>query len=102
MLDDALVPLPAEGRVFRAGRRVRLADADASGRLRLDGCARYLQDIGNDDTADSGIEDPSTTWVARRAVIDVHRAPRWREWADLTTWCGPIAKLAAMSRELSM
>jgi acyl-ACP thioesterase len=88
VLDNALVPLPAEGRVFRAGRRVRLADADASGRLRLDGCARYLQDIGNDDTADSGIEDPSTTWVARRAVIDVHRAPRWREWVDLATWCG--------------
>jgi acyl-ACP thioesterase len=88
VLDDALVPLPAEGRVFRAGRQVRLADADASGRLRLDGCARYLQDIGNDDTADSGIEDPATTWVARRAVIDVHRPPQWREWLDLATWCG--------------
>lgn len=101
MLDDALVPLPAEGRVFRTGRRVRLSDADVTGRLRLDGCARYLQDIGNDDTAESGIEDPETTWVARRAVIDVHRPPRWREWLDMATWCGGTGSRWA-ERRLSM
>jgi acyl-ACP thioesterase len=101
VLDDGLVPLPAEGRVFKAGRRVRLSDADAAGRLRLDGCARYLQDIGNDDTADSGIDDASTTWVARRAVIDVHRPPRWREWVDLATWCGGTGGRWA-ERRLSM
>jgi len=90
MLDEPLVPLPDRGRVFRTGRRVRLADADPTGRLRLDSCARYLQDIGNDDTADSGIDDERTTWVVRRAVIDVHRPPRWREWLDLATWCGGL------------
>ena len=90
MLDEPLVPLPDRGRVFRAGRRVRLADADATGRLRLDACARYLQDVGNDDTADSGIDDPATTWVVRRAVVDVHEAPRWREWLDMATWCGGL------------
>jgi acyl-ACP thioesterase len=89
VLDEPLVPLPETGRVFRAGRRVRLADADATGRLRLDGCARYLQDVGNDDTADSGLdENTSTAWVARRSVIDVHEPPRWQEWLDLATWCG--------------
>jgi acyl-ACP thioesterase len=87
VLDEALVPLPEKGRVFRRERRVRLADADAEGRLRLDGVARYLQDIGNDDTADAG-EDPSSMWVVRRAVVDVHRPPRWREWVRLATWCG--------------
>jgi acyl-ACP thioesterase len=90
VIDEPLVPLPSEGRVFRTGRRVRLADADPSGRLRLDACARYLQDIGNDDTADSGIDDPAVTWVARRAVIDVHRPPQWREWVDMATWCGGV------------
>ena len=90
VIDEALVPLPPSGRVFRAGRRVRLADADPSGRLRLDSCARYLQDIGNDDTADSGIDDVALTWVVRRAVIDVLRPPRWREWLDLATWCGGL------------
>ena len=88
MIDEPLVPLPAQGRVFRRGRRVRLADADPTGRLRLDSCARYLQDIGNDDTADSGIDDDAVTWVVRRAVVDVHRPPRWREWVEMATWCG--------------
>src|SRR5690606_22559041 len=46
--------------------------------------------VGHDDTADSGVEDPRTTWVVRRAVIDVHRPPRWRERLELATWCGGI------------
>lgn len=90
MLDEPLAPLPAAGRVFRSGRRVRLGDADRAGRLRLDACARYLQDVGNDDTADSGIDQPNTTWVVRRAVVDVHRSPVWREDVSLSTWCGGL------------
>ena len=90
VLAESMVPPPAEGRLFRAARRVRLADADPAGRLRLDACARYLQDIGNDDTADSGIDDVDTTWVVRRAVVDVHVPPRWRERLDLATWCGGL------------
>jgi len=101
VLDEPLVPLPDRGRVFRSGRRVRLADADPTGRLRLDACARYLQDIGNDDTADSGIEDDAVSWVVRRAVVDVHRPPRWREWLDLATWCGGLGARWA-ERRLSM
>jgi acyl-ACP thioesterase len=101
VIDEPLVPLPDRGRVFRAGRRVRLADADPTGRLRLDSCARYLQDIGNDDTADSGIDDDDVTWVARRAVVDVHAAPQWREWLDLATWCGGLGGRWA-ERRLSM
>jgi acyl-ACP thioesterase len=90
VIDEPLVPLPDKGRVFRSGRRVRLGDVDPSGRLRFDACARYLQDNGSDDTADSGIDDPAVTWVARRAVIDVHTPLRWQEWVDLATWCGGV------------
>jgi acyl-ACP thioesterase len=101
MLDETLVPLPDVGRVFRSERRVRLGDADRGGRLRLDACARYLQDLGNDDTADSGIDQESTTWVVRRAVIDVHRSPVWREDVALSTWCGGLGGRWA-SRRLAM
>jgi acyl-ACP thioesterase len=87
VLDEALVPLPEKGRVFRHERTVRFADADAEGRLRLDGVARYLQDLGNDDTADAG-EEASSLWVVRRAVVDVVASPRWRDPVRLATWCG--------------
>jgi acyl-ACP thioesterase len=88
MLEDPMVPLPAQGRVFRGVRRVRLADAAPSGRVRLDSCARYLQDLGNDDTADSGLDDESGPWVVRRAAIDVVQSPRWGEQLGLASWCG--------------
>lgn len=86
-----MVDLPEGGRVFRGRRRVRLGDAGQGGRLRLDACARYLQDIGNDDTEESGLDERvglgAGVWVVRRAVLDVIDAPRWGEWLDLATWC---------------
>jgi acyl-ACP thioesterase len=86
--DEPLVPLPEKGRVFRARRRVRLADAAPSQRMRFDAFARFLQDIGNDDTADSGLDDRGGgVWVMRRAVVDVLVPPRWNEWLDMATWC---------------
>lgn len=87
MLADALVPMPDAGRVYAAGRRVRLSDIDVKGRFRLDAAARYLQDVAGDDAADSGIEATTFTWVVRRTVIDMHAPFGFREWADLTTWC---------------
>ncbi len=66
---------------------MRLGDVTPSRRARLDACARYLQDIGNDDTADSGLDDTASVWVVRRAVVDVVVPPRWTEWLDLATWC---------------
>jgi len=102
MIDEPLVPLPEKGRVYRARRRVLLADAAPSERMRFDAFARFLQDIGNDDTADSGLDDADDgVWVVRRAVIDVLVPPRWNEWTDLATWCGGIGPRWA-ERRLSL
>lgn len=88
--DDPLVlARPSAGRVFDASRRVRLADASASGRLRLDACARYLQDIANDDSRDADTPNP-TAWVARRTAIRVHRFPNYLDWLTLSTWCSGL------------
>jgi acyl-ACP thioesterase len=84
---DDLVPPPRSGRCFRGTRRVRLADADPRQRLRLDALARLLQDLGNDDMADAGL-DPSSPWVARRTVVEAPRWPRLGERLVLETWCG--------------
>jgi acyl-ACP thioesterase len=86
---DDLVPPPRSGRCFRGTRRVRLADADPRRRLRLDALARLLQDLGNDDMADAGL-DPSSPWVARRTVVEAPRWPRLGDRLVLETWCGGL------------
>jgi acyl-ACP thioesterase len=79
-----------EGRCFRASRAVRLGDADASGRLRLDALARHLQDVAGDDTADAEFEDGRVTWVVRRAAVAAARWPRHRERLTYTTFCSGL------------
>jgi acyl-ACP thioesterase len=84
---NELVPRPPAGRVFETTRRVRLGDADRHGRLRLDALARLLQDVGNDDFADAGL-DPSAPFVARRTTVVAARWPRLGERVAVATWCG--------------
>ena len=94
------------GRRFETSRRVRLADADPSGRLRLDALARFLQDIGNDDTADAlarlrsarAGHDAAAPWVTRRTTIEVDSWPRIGERLEVTTWCGGIGSHFAERR----
>jgi acyl-ACP thioesterase len=87
--DDVLVPLPASGRTFTRGRRVRLGDVSPNGRLRLDALARFVQDVSNDDTVDAGLRD-DMAWVVRRTVVEVRAEARLREDLELTTFCGGI------------
>jgi acyl-ACP thioesterase len=77
---------PDRGRVFQAGRRVRLAVVDPRGRCRLDATVRHLQDVARDDSADGGLPE-ALTWVVRRTLLHVHRSARFEEWLDLATWC---------------
>jgi acyl-ACP thioesterase len=84
------VPLSDEGRRFSTRRRVRLSDCGPDGQLRLDGVARYLQDIGSDDWDEIDAKS-DLTWVVRRTAIRLAEGGRWPtlgEWVTLTTWCG--------------
>jgi acyl-ACP thioesterase len=85
------------GRAFTATRRVRWGDADHRGRLRLDGIARYLQDVSNDDTRDAGL-GLHLPWVVRRTVIDVVTPPTAGEVLTLTTFCGGLGTAWAERR----
>ncbi|MDQ1396065.1 MAG: hypothetical protein QOG64_1324 [Acidimicrobiaceae bacterium] len=82
-----LVPIPSRGRRYSVTRRVRLGDADPSGRLRLDALARYLQDVANDDAVDAGLEG-AMAWVVRRLAIAWQRLPELGDDVTLTTFCG--------------
>ena len=77
------------GRRYESSRVVRLGDADASGTLRLDGAARFLQDVATDDWDDTGIAS-SDVWVVRRTTIRLApgaRWPRYGEHVTARTWC---------------
>lgn len=85
---DALPGPPGpDERVFAQDRVVRLADAGDTGQLRLDGLARYLQDVADADAADAGILSDAGRWVLRRGHLRVDRWPAFRESVRATTWC---------------
>jgi acyl-ACP thioesterase len=94
---DELVPPPGEGRVFTATRRVRLGDSTPDGRLRLDALARLLQDVGNDDFVDAGL-DVTAPWVARRMVAVADPWPRLGEQLTFRTFCGGLGSRWAERR----
>jgi acyl-ACP thioesterase len=91
-------PRPREGRVFVGRRRVRLSDADAAGRLRLDAVARYLQDVATDDVLDAGWKGGEQGWLVRRTRIEVHADAGHGETVELATWCSSTGATAAGRR----
>jgi acyl-ACP thioesterase len=93
-----LVPPPARGRVFRSSRRIRLSDTDATGRLRLDAVARYLQDVATDDVADNGSGSPDDLWIVRRTVVHVVEPFAGDGAVELATWCSGVGSAAAARR----
>jgi len=95
---DPAIPLPAQGRTFSARRRIRLADVDANGRVRLDAIARLLQDVAIDDVEETGWGTPSHLWFVRRLRIDVHEPFLGDEEIRLVTWSSGLAAIAAGRR----
>ena len=80
------LPPPAVGRVFTAGYPIRRTDVTPDGRLRLDALARYLQDVAEDDVADSGLAEPYG-WLVRRCALTIRGGPRIGQRLRLATFC---------------
>lgn len=77
------------GRAFEENFLVRLGDANPAGVARIDGIARFLQDIATDDAADTGVVNKDI-WVVRRTSIRVAPGGRWPRYLEplrLRTWC---------------
>jgi acyl-ACP thioesterase len=92
-----IVPLPEVGRIFRRTLRPGLADAAPSGRIRLDGLARWVQDTAYADVEDAGVANESV-WVVRRMRIRVERFPRFGEDVQALTFCSGFGRLWAERR----
>jgi acyl-ACP thioesterase len=95
---EALVPQPASGRTFRTTYRIRLSDTDATGRLRLDAVARYLQDAATDDVSETGWGAPEHLWVLRSVRIDVVVPFLDDQAVAVVTWGSSFSSLAAGRR----
>ena len=84
-----LVARPQRGRRYSARRTVRVSDAGPDGALRLDGVARYLQDVATDDWVVSGLSTEGT-WVVRRAYVELASGGCWPQYGEevtAVTWC---------------
>jgi acyl-ACP thioesterase len=86
VMQEEFVDCPAGGRGYTGVRHVRLGDVSASGRLRLDALARYLQDVAADDGDEFGLHGAGA-WVLRRCALRCSGLPRFRDVAELTTFC---------------
>lgn len=93
-----LTPIPTAGRVYSGSRRVSIDDCSPAGRMEFDAVARFLQDIGNDDTDDADFGDLGLAWVARRALITVATPAQPREELTLSTWCSGTGRRWAERR----
>jgi acyl-ACP thioesterase len=97
-MSQPFVPRPNAGRVFFGRRRVRLSDADAGGRLRLDSVARYLQDVATEDVLETGWGAPEHIWLVRRTVVRQLRPIGNEEMVELATWSSGLASSSAARR----
>ena len=97
MLDPG-IPVPTTGRTFSSTCRVRLADVDRYGRVRLDALARFLQDVAIEDVQETGWGLPEHLWFLRRIRIDVVEPFLEDQQVDLVTWSSGQAAIAAGRR----
>jgi acyl-ACP thioesterase len=92
-----LVGRPASGRLFEQVVRPGFADCAPSGRIRLDGLARWLQDVAYADVEDAGLAEKAV-WVVRRTRLRVARFPRFGEQFRLSTFCSGMGRMWAERR----
>lgn len=95
---EPLVPEPTAGRRFVMEQSVRMGDTTASGRLRLDAAARYLQDVADDDAREALGADGG--WLVRRTRLVVRTPAVLRERLTLTTFCSGLGGRWAERRTL--
>jgi acyl-ACP thioesterase len=78
-----------EPRVVTVERHVGLADVGPDARLRLDGLARIVQDVSDEDAA-TAVVDGMGVWILRRLVMRIEHTPRFRADLVATTWCSGV------------
>ncbi|EGD54322.1 acyl-[acyl-carrier-protein] thioesterase [Gordonia neofelifaecis] len=88
---QAMADRKAGAKYFTADYRVRTGDIDQDMRVRLDGIARFLQDVANDNIAVLPFAETDPFWIIRRTVIDVLEPITWPSDFEVERWCGALS-----------
>ncbi|MBX9642047.1 MAG: acyl-[acyl-carrier-protein] thioesterase [Mycobacteriaceae bacterium] len=89
--DLPLVELPDSGYVYQTGWRLTTSDIDEHMSLRLDGVARYIQEVGAEHLADAGLAEVHPHWIVLRTVIDVIEPIKLPSDITFRRWCAALS-----------
>ena len=82
---------PRPGYVYRTSWRVATGDLDGNLHLRLDGVARYIQDVGAENLVDAGEAEEHPHWLVQRTVIDVIEPIEFPNDVSFSRWCSALS-----------
>ena len=85
------MPVPDEGYVYQTGWRLATSDIDEHRRLRLDGVARYIQEVGAEHLADAELAEVHPHWIVLRTVIDVIEPIEIPSDITFRRWCAGLS-----------
>jgi acyl-ACP thioesterase len=90
-VDHRLSPRPEAGYVYRTAWRVATGDIGADLTLRLDGVARYIQEVGAENLVDAGEAEEHPHWLVQRTVIDVIEPVEFPNELSFSRWCSALS-----------
>lgn len=86
-----LSPEPSTGYVYRTSWPASTGDIGEQLQLRLDGVARYIQEVGAENLMDAGEAEAHPHWLVQRTVIDVIEPIEWPAEVSFSRWCSALS-----------
>ncbi|MCV7149811.1 acyl-[acyl-carrier-protein] thioesterase [Mycolicibacterium pyrenivorans] len=90
-VDRRLSDMPATGYVYRTSWPVATGDLDGNLHLRLDGVARYIQEVGAENLVDAGEAEDHPHWLVQRTVIDIIEPIEFPNDVSFSRWCSALS-----------
>lgn len=90
-VDRRLSPRPESGYVYTTSWRVATGDVGDDLTLRLDGVARYIQEVGAENLVDAGEAEEHPHWLVQRTVIDVIEPIEFPNEVTFSRWCSALS-----------
>ena len=86
-----LSDLPDGGYVYSTSWKLLTSDIDRDLNARLDGVARYIQEVGAEHLADAGAAERHPHWLVQRTVIDVIEPIGLPSDITFRRWCSALS-----------